>query len=167
MNQPAIFEAGSRATFRERVSALVGHGTFREPSGAAPTADRKIPADHMVAAALSFGRRCEGDVAPDIAFDMATGRMGHYRRICEWLGRTMAGERSAAVMRNRAWVGVAAMFAYRSVVLGETPPPPPEGVTEQHWGELIIFGGLLLEYAAEDALALAERRTRRVEGVVA
>jgi hypothetical protein len=159
----AIFEAGSRPTFRERVAALVGHGTWREPSDGGRTAERQIPADHLVAAALSFGKRGEGDIGPDIAFDMATGRTGHYVRVIAWLGRTMAGERSAAVMKNRAHIGMAATLAYRATVLGEKAPPPPEGVTEPHWQELLLFGCLLLEYAAEDALALAERKHRARE----
>ena len=156
-------EPRSRPSFRERVHMLAGHGTFREPQGTG-TADarRQIPADHLVAAALSFGRQHPGDVGPDIAFDMATGRPGHWRRVCEWLGGELSGDRSAACVRLRPWAAHVAVGAYNAVVRGWQPGPAPEGVAERDWGETMLFACLLLERAAEDALALAARKARRV-----
>ncbi|NID14359.1 hypothetical protein [Luteibacter yeojuensis] len=161
-----------KPTFRERVFALAGHSTYREPTGGGTTHLRAIPADHMIAAALSFGRRSvrnssgvfvpdANDVGPDIAIDMATGIAGHYGRVCAALGRALSADRSALVRRNRQHIGHVAMAAY-SVVLGRACPPCPDGVTDEDWGDLVAAGALVLERLAEDALSLAARRARRV-----
>lgn len=149
-----------KPTFRERVYALAGHSTWREPTGGGTSHLRAIPADHMIAAALSFGRRNANDVGPDIAIDMATGIAGHYGRVCAALGRALAGDRSALVRRHRQIIGHVAMAAY-SVVLGRACPPCPDGVTDDDWGDLVAGAALALETLAEDALALAARRNRR------
>jgi hypothetical protein len=150
-----------KPTFRERVYALAGHSTYREPTGGGTTHLRAIPTDHMIAAALSFGRRNPNDVGPDIAIDMATGIAGHYGRVCAALGRALSADRSALVRRNRQHIGHVAMAAY-SVVLGRACPGAPDGVGEDDWGDLVAAGALVLERLAEDALALAARRARRV-----
>lgn len=154
------FEAHSRPTFRERVYALAGHSTWREPTGAGTTHLRAIPADHMVAAALSFGRRSPADVGPDIAMDMATGRAGHCRPVCAALGKALAGDRSALVRRNRAYIAHVAMASY-GVVMGRGLAPPPDGVADADWRDLVAAGACVLEQLAEDALALSGRRARR------
>ena len=158
---PATHEPRSRPTFRERVHALAGHGTFREPASGS-SEQRAIPADHLIAAALSFGRRNPRDVGPDIAIDMATGRPGHYLRVCEWAGRAIAGDRSAAAQRSKGVAALIAVTAYNALVRGYSVPPAPDGIRPKDWGELVLFTCLLMEYAAEDALALAGRRHRRV-----
>lgn len=150
-----------KPTFRERVYALAGHSTYREPTGGGTTHLRAIPADHMIAAALSFGRRSPDDVGVDVAIDMATGIAGHYGRVCAALGRALSADRSALVRRNRQRLGHVAMAAY-SVVLGRACPPCPDGVTDDDWGDLVAAGALVLERLAEDALSLAARRARRV-----
>lgn len=160
-----------KPTFRERVFALAGHSTWREPTGGGTSHLRAIPADHMIAAALSFGRRMvrnasgglvpdQNDVGPDIAIDMATGIAGHYGRVCAALGRALAGDRSALVRRNRQHIGHVTMAAY-SVVLGRACPGAPDGVSDEDWGDLVAAGACVLETLAEDALALAARRNRR------
>lgn len=161
-----VHEPRSRPSFRERVHMLAGRSTWREPVGGHATAAKPIPADHLVAAALAFGRVNPGDIGPDIAFDMATGRPGHQRRVCEWLGRQLAteaqhrGGRVTALRRLQPWCAHYAVWAYNATVQGWHCPPPPEGVATQDHGEALLFGCLLLERAAEDALALAARRAR-------
>jgi hypothetical protein len=158
---PATHEARSVPTFRERVLALAGHGTWREPAGGS-SEQRQIPTDHLIAAALSFGRRNPRDIGPDIAIDMATGRPGHYLRVCEWAGRQIAADRGASARRAKPWAARVAVSAYNALVRGYSVPPAPEGCRDEDWAELVLFACLLLEYAAEDALALAGRRHRRV-----
>ncbi|HEV2679716.1 MAG TPA: hypothetical protein VGV14_04390 [Rhodanobacter sp.] len=158
---PATHEPRSRPTFRERVHALAGHGTFREPAQGS-SEQRQIPADHLIAAALSFGRRNPRDIGPDMAIDMATGRPGHYLKCCEWAGRAVAADRGAPARRAKPWAAHVAVSAYNALVRGYSVPPAPEGCREDDWAELVLFACLLLEYAAEDALALAGRRHRRV-----
>lgn len=154
------FEANSRPTFRERVYALAGHSTWREPTGAGTSHLRSIPADHLVAAALSFGRRSPSDIGPDIAMDIATGRAGNYARVCEALGRALGADRSVLVRRHRPYVAVIAMAAYNAV-MGRVQPPKPHDVDADDWNDLVAAGAYVLETMAEDALALAARRARR------
>lgn len=155
------FETNSRPTFRERVYALAGHSTWREPVGSFTSQASQIPSDHLVAAALAFGRRNPRDIGPDIAFDIVTGRPGHYLRCCEWAGRAIAHDRGAPARRALPWAGVIAVTAYNALVRGYSVPPCPAGLAEKDWQELVLFACLLLDYAAEDALALAARRNRR------
>jgi hypothetical protein len=158
---PATHEPRSRPTFRERVLALAGHGTFREPASGS-SEQRQIPADHLIAAALSFGRRNPRDVGPDMAADMATGRPANYLKCCEWAGRAIASDRGAPARRAKPWAAHVAVSAYNALVRGYSVPPAPDGCRPSDWAELVLFACLLLEYAAEDALALAGRRHRRV-----
>lgn len=154
------FEANSRPTFRERVFALAGHSTWREPTGAGTSHLRAIPSDHMVAAALSFGRRDAKDIGPDIAMDMATGRAGNYARVCEALGRALSADRSVLVRRHRPYIAVAAMAAYNAI-MGRQMPAVPHDVDADDWNDLVAAGAYILETLAEDALSLAARRNRR------
>lgn len=151
--------AVSRPSFRERVYMLAGHTTFREPAGGS-TVQRAIPSDHLVAAALAFGRAGHGDIGPDIAFDIALGRDGHRRRVVPWLGGLLASDRTASCVRLRPWAAHYATWAYGALVHGLPFPPAPEGVSERDHGEVALFACLLLERAAEDTLALAARRAR-------
>jgi hypothetical protein len=161
MTNQTTFEAGSRPTFRERVAALAGHSTFREPAApGAVNAQRQIPTDHLIAAALSFGRTGPNDIGPDIAYDMATGRMGHHRRVCLALGQALASERSRVVTRNRPYIAVVAWAGY-SAVVGLGTVPRPDGCAQEDWDVLVPAAALILERLAEDALSLAARRARR------
>lgn len=161
------FEAHSRPTFRERVFALAGHSTWREPTGAGTSHLRSIPADHMVAAALSFGRAHlpngrpdMRDIGPDMAMDLATGRAGNYARVCEALGRALSGDRSVLVRRHRPYIAIIAMASYNAV-MGRVMPTKPAEVDADDWNDLVAAGAYVLETLAEDALALAARRARR------
>jgi hypothetical protein len=160
VNQAETFEPHSIPSFRERVHSLAGRTTYREPMGGYGTTASQIPSDHIIAAALSFGRRDRGDIGPDIAFDIATGRPGHYRQVCAWLGRQIIGDRTASVARMRPWAAHVSVASYNAVVRGWHVPEAPIGATAKDWGSAVILGCLLLQYAADDALALAARRNR-------
>ncbi len=159
-NVAPTYEAGSAPTFRERVFALAGHSTWRQPSDGARGEQRPIPADHLVAAALAFGRHGAKDIGPDIAFDMAVQREGHKRQVVLWLGAQLAAERSGACKRLRDWAAHYAVWGYNAMVHGSQFPPAPDGVADKDHGQVALFACLLLERAAEDALALAGRRAR-------
>lgn len=162
----ATREPHSAIPFRERVMALAGHTTFREPAGGRSTEQKPIPGDHMIAAALSFGRTSHEDVGPDIAFDMATSSPSHQRRVLAWLGReldSLAGHTADSYGPARACrdhLGPASLYAYNAIVRGWSCPGTPKGIRERDWQELLLFSCLLLEQAAEDALALASRKAR-------
>ena len=151
----------SRSPFRERVQALAGHPTFREPASGS-TEQRSVPADHMIAAALSFGRRGPDDIGPDIAIDMATGRRQHARKVCEALGRALASDRSVLATRLRPYIAIAAADAYGTLVDGRRYPRPA-GAGEDDWSTMVAAACLILERMADDALALAARRWRAEE----
>lgn len=169
----ATFEPRSvaRSSFRERVHALVGRSTWREPLEGHSTVQRQIPSEHLVAAALSFGRRMRpgpagrlvpdmDDIGPDIAFDIATGRPGHHRRVCAVVGKAFAQSRTSLVRRNMAHVGLVVLAGYHTVV-GLPRVPRPAEVSEEDWGDMVAAACSVLESLAEDALSRAERRARR------
>lgn len=155
------FEANSRPTFRERVYALAGHTTWREPTGGGTTHLRSIPSDHLVAAALSFGRQGPDDFGPDIAFDLATGHPGHWRSVCERLGRLVCADDFGPSKRCRPYAAHIAVAAYNATVRGWTVPDAPGRLAPADWGQQVLFGCLLLEHAAENALARAARKARK------
>lgn len=158
------FEPHSRPSFRERVLALAGHGTFREPAQPGSVdARRALPADHLVAAALSFGRSGHDDVGPEVAMAMALGKISDAQalRVLRWLGAMLATDRTRSCVRLRPWAGHYAAWALNSVVRGLPMPPAPQGVVDRDHGEVALYACLLLERVAEDALALAARRQRR------
>lgn len=155
------FEPRSRPPFRERVMALAGRGGYREPGMGG--GDRKtVPPDHMIAAALAYGRDGKDDVGPDVAMALATGRMGEAQtlRVLRWLGGMLASERTASVRRCKPWAGHIALYALNATTKAWQVPPAPDGVQSSDWGEAVLFACLLLEQSAEDALALAARRWR-------
>lgn len=156
----ATHETYSPPTFRERVYALAGHSTWREPSGAGTSHLRSIPADHLIAAALSFGRRHPADIGPDIAIDMATGRAGNYRRVCEALGRALNGDRSVLLRRHRGCLANVALAGYNAV-MGRAVASSPDDVSDDDWHDMVAAAARILEILAEDALSLAARRNRR------
>lgn len=159
-----VYESPSvaRPDFRERVMALAGHSTFREPMRVGGSADarRSIPSDHLVAAALSFGRQGGDDIGPDIAFDMATGRRGHARRVCTALGVALAGDRSRLVRRCRPWLAIAAASGYGLLVDGQQYPRPKD-CSDDDWLDLVAASAAILEQLAEGALSLAAQRAQR------
>lgn len=153
-------EPRSPIPFRERVAALAGHTTWREPAG------ELGPRDIDIAGALSFGRSGPGDIGPDIAFDMATGHPAHYRRCVLWLGEQLGSlathdaDGYYPARACKAHLAPVALHAYNAIVRGWACPPHPEDVRDRDWQELLLFACLLLEQSAEDALALAARRRR-------
>ncbi len=156
------FEANSRPSFRERVLALAGHTTWREPTGAGTSHLRAIPSDHLIAAALSFGRAGPRDFGPDVAIDIATGVAGHWQPVCERLGALLASADERACRRVAPYAAHAAVAAYNAVVRGWMVPEPPGKLRRDDWGQVVVFGCLLLERSAEDALQRAARKHRRV-----
>jgi len=158
---PHTHETYSPIDFRERVHALVGGTTYREPVGGHSTSGgKRIPTPQMVAATLACARQGANDIGPDIAMDIATGSTGHYAKVCEWMGRELARDRGANVARSKAHLGLIAVVGYRCLVLGEQAPPAPLGCRTSDWGELVIYVIVRLQNEAENALACARRKWR-------
>lgn len=172
----ATHEPRSRPPFRERVLALAGHGAFREPTPPG-TQQRTVPADHMIAAALAYGRRGPEDVGPDVAVAMATGRIGEASavRVMQWVGSRLRKDRRVAFKRASPWLAHYSAWALNAVIEGaqhDDPseskvfrwlsyfPPAPEGVTGEEHILIAVTACDDLDRAADDALALAARRWR-------
>lgn len=154
------FETYSPPEFRERVAALVGGTTFREP-GCSHAQLGQIPTAQAVAATLALARRGAADIGPDLALDIATRRPAHYQRVCEWLGREFARDRGAAWRRTRAAHGWLAVLCYRAVVLDERFPPCPDGMSQGDYETVALSGVVVLMNEADSCLAEAARRWRR------
>lgn len=166
MTGPTYEASPRRSPFRERVMALAGRGMALEPT---PGGGQRggVPSDHMVAAALSFGRLDADDVGPDIAIDLATGRPANWRKVCEWLGRElvrthrgMPGNERRQIERWRPYAAHVAVAAYNWAVRGYHVPDEPEGADRRDWGIAVLTAERLLTLTAEDALARAARRWR-------
>lgn len=145
-----------RASFRERVMALAGGGSWREPVEGRSSAQAPIPAVHLIAAALSYGRRGRDDIGPDIACDLATGRMGHAVRVTRGLRIAMGADRSRLVQRNRCWLNVVAQSGY-AVAMGQGCLPCPEGMDVDEFTLLTEAARRILLRAADEAVSSAER----------
>ncbi|MGY3265824.1 hypothetical protein [Lysobacter sp. HA35] len=145
-----------RPAFRERVMALAGSSTWREPVEGRGTDTRRIPTVHLVAAALAFGRRGPTDIGPDMACDLATDRIGHAVRITRELRIAMGRDRSRIVRRAAPWLQVIADSGYR-VAMGLQCLPCPEDLDPDDYALLVAAAERILLRAADEAVSNAER----------
>lgn len=151
-------EADPPRSLRERLQALAGTSTWREPMlGATPAAGR-IPAAHMLAGALGM----VGGAGSDVALDVALGRTDSARRPVREVAEAMATDRdSRACRRNRPWMRIIVWAAYVELVHGWPQPQlRPSEVTQADWALLTEAAVVILERLAEDAVAEAARRGR-------
>lgn len=145
-----------RADFRERAMSLAGGGSWREPVEGRATNHCPTPAVHLIAAALAYGRRGPDDIGPDIACDLATGRMGHAVRVTRGLRIAMARDRSRIVHRNRQWLQAVAESGYM-VAMGQRILPCPEDMDVDEFTLLTEAARRILLRTADEALSAAER----------
>lgn len=145
-----------RPAFRERVMALAGASTYREPVEGRGSETTRIPAVHLVAAALSYGRRGPADIGPDMACDLATDRMGHAVRVTRGLRIAMGHDRSRIVKRAAPWLQVIAESGYQ-VAMGRSCLPCPEGLDVDDYALLVAAAEKILLRAADEAVSHAER----------
>jgi hypothetical protein len=110
---------------------------------------------HQLAGLLAMARQGRNDIGPDVAIDMATGRMANMQKVCEALGSALASDRSVLMRRNRAFIAVIASAGYYALVIGHRAVKP-EGVNGADWE--------LLTEAAERVLAtLVDETIRRAK----
>lgn len=147
--------------FIERVAALVGRTTYREPVNGHGTAPGLT--DQDVAAALAMGRRrvrVDGhlvidhhDVGPEIAIGMVCQVRHRKPDVCAEVERAIAMTLRRIGRRQRLAIAVNA--AYEDLVMMVRMPKPPR-IPSRLW-ELyysIAFGSM--QAAAENALLRAE-----------
>lgn len=145
-----------RATFAERVMALAGGSTWREPVEGRGSDTGRVPTVHLVAAALAYGRRGREDIGPDIACDLATGRMGHAVRVTRGLRVAMGRDRSRLVRRNVRWLQTVAECGYM-LAMGQRVLPCPDGMDVDEYTLLAEAARRILLRTADEAVAEAER----------
>ncbi len=158
--EAATFEAGVKPDLRERLMALAGQSTWREPVGGYGGVQRGVPAMHQLAATLAMARQGRNDIGPDVAIDMATGRMGNMRKVCETLGAALASDRSVLMTRNRPYIAVIASAGYYALVIGHRAVKP-DGVNGADWELLTEAARGVLETLVDETIRRAKKNMRR------
>ena len=81
------FNYGERCGFIERLGALSGKTTYREPGGAGhqPYVATSLSGDNAMVLALSLSRRNPSDIGPEIAYSVGTGQPHQRQKVVAWL----------------------------------------------------------------------------------
>lgn len=151
-----------RPAFMERVAALAGSTTYREPMGGHGTKTEHLPDAHAVSMALAFARRGPQDIGPDVAYCWVL-RNDAYRNIvvpklaqaliCHELRRAN-GYRTLGA--NAAW----------EAVIWDRVHPMPAGVCARDWGHVVAAARGVMIQSAWDSLWRAERAYGQRESAV-
>lgn len=165
-------EANPPRTFRERLQALAGSSTWREPMEAHGTKGRSVPAAHELAAALGMARRYVQhgdarmpdpmDVGPDIAIDVVLGRTSNAGRVIRTVAAAMGSDRARAVQRCKPWLRIVVWAGYYELVHGQPlPMVRPSEVAPDDWALLTDAALRIMEQLADEAVGRAARKWRR------
>jgi len=149
-----------RPGFEERLARLCGESTYRMPVEGRATTSRPIPAAHLLAAALAYGRRHNDptDIGPDVAYDIVTQGSGHAVKCCRVLAEAMRQDRGRMARRCRPWLRIVAWAAYANVTTGAAPGPLwPREMGESDFITLVEAARRILWALADDAIVRAER----------
>jgi hypothetical protein len=147
-----------RPAFMERVAALAGGTTYREPCGGHGTKLEYLPDAHAIATALAFARRGPQDIGPDVAYCWVLRNDAYRNRVVSLLSvalqchelRGSDGYRTLGA--NAAW----------EAMIWDRVHDRPAGVTAALWSRIVITAGEVMATSAWDSLARAERAyTRR------
>lgn len=151
------FNHGERSGFIERLGRLSGTTTWREPGGGGytPPVAGALSGGNAMLLSLSMARRYPGDVGPDIAYSVGTGRPHHRRQAVEWLAdKLLAGTGSAGKRAKRNLLTIAGQ-AYDLVIGTRARIEPPRGAVREF--ELLAnVGAGWLWIAMEAAVERAE-----------
>jgi hypothetical protein len=158
--EAATYEAGVKPDLRERLMALAGQSTWREPVGGYGGVQRGVPAMHQLAGLLAMSRNGRGDIGPDVAIDMATGRMANMQKVCEALGAALASDRSVLMKRNAPYIAVIASAGYYALVIGHRAVKP-DGVDGADWELLTKAAEGVLATLVDETIQRAKRNMRR------
>jgi hypothetical protein len=147
-----------RATFRERIAALAGRSTWREPMEGHSTAPLKMT-DQDVAAALAYARQGPDDIGPDIAYCIVCGSDWHRARIIKGLATALFHAGGHWVRKGKPYLLTIADDAFRTVVWQQRVTRP-EGCPAKTYDVLLLTGIGTLSQAADEAIRAAERAFR-------
>ena len=147
-----------RASFRERIAALAGGTTWREPCGGRST-DPDRMTDQDVAAALAYARRGPADIGPDVAYCIVCQSNTNRERIVRELAAALVESGGYYLRKARPYVTSIAMQAFDSAVW-QARCARPEGCGEKAYSALLIAGVATLHSLADTAISDAGRAFR-------
>lgn len=147
------------STFHERLTALLGKSTWREPMGSVGTKQSQMTDANHVAAALGMAREGPGDIGPDMAVCLYL--RSDYKR--GWIVRTLAeairGQRHRSVRENHKYLRYVCDQAF-GLVVWNIPGRMPNGMKALHWSVLYPVACSILSNEAEEAVNRAARLER-------
>lgn len=148
------YNHGDPLTIWERLSAIAGGTTYREPAGGVSTAHRAIPRVHELCAALGWAKDPDDpfDCGADVAIDRVTSSGRNERKVADALVGWLASQgHRRIVQRNKAYLRCVAWSAYLSAVLEMQAKKPP-GISDADWARLTREADGRLENLAESAV---------------
>lgn len=162
MDGSDTYNHGEPLTIWERLSAIAGGTTYREPVGGHSTAQRAIPRVHELCAALGWARDPDDpfDCGADAAIDRVTSSGRNERKVADALVGWLASQgHRRIIQRNKAYLRCVAWSAYLSAVLDMQAKKPP-GISDADWLKLTREADSRLENLAESAVNLAAQFLR-------
>lgn len=148
-----------RPEFLERLAALAGGTTYRQPSGARSTSHDWLPDSHAIATALAYARKDRDDIGPDVAYCWALQSDAYRQRTVRRLAIMLRSPKTRTVAAHRLTAAEAAWTAM--VHNRRAKVNQPADVRPDDWNRLILAAVTLLYQSAWDALADAERAYKR------
>jgi hypothetical protein len=149
-----------KASFRERIAALVGRSTWREPMEGHSTAPLRMT-DQDVAAALAYARQGPDDIGPDIAYCIVCGSDWHRARIIKNLATALYHGGGHWVRHGKPYLLTIANDAFRATVFLERITRP-DGCPAKTYDMLLAAALGVLTTAADESIYRAERAFRNV-----
>lgn len=156
MSLSADIFTSEKAGFRERIAALIGGTTYREPVGGRSTDPNRMT-DQDVAAALAYARQGPDDIGPDIAYCIVCRSGWHRERITLKLAEALYSRR---LRGTRPYILTIADQAFRATVFCERVSRP-EGCPPRGYASLLLAGASALQNLADESIHRAERAFRR------
>lgn len=147
-----VYEARSARTMEERLEALNGGTTYREPLSVGGSKLDTMPAEHVTASQLSYARGYCGKLGPDVALATALRDDSRRSQCVAMLADALAASASAS---DRRAFDYAAMCAWDEVVHGRESPAP-KSMPAEAWRALLRLAVGVLE--GERQVALREAR---------
>lgn len=146
-----VYEARSERTMEERLEALNGETTYREPLTGGGARHDTTPDEHATVAQLSYARGYCGKLGPDVALAVALRDDSRRSQCVAMLADALAAPASAS---DRRAFDYAAMCAWDEVVHGRKSPAP-KSMPAEAWGALLRLAVGVLESERQVALRAA------------
>jgi hypothetical protein len=137
----------------ERLAALAGGTTYREPSAGHATRVEHLPNAHAIAAALAFSRRGPQDIGPDVAYCWVLRNDAYRNKVVSLLSVAL---RCHELRGSDGYRTLGANAAWEAMIWDRIHPQPA-GVDARTWAKIVITAGEVMARSAWDSLALAER----------